>query len=226
MSSSRRRHARWLLLAGLTGLLLSLAACSRNPSGRAEVYVALGASDAVGIGATRPTEEGWVPLVRASLPGDPRLVNLGISGATLDAVIAQELPVLEDIRPDVVTIWVGVNDLRAGISLATFTEELDSLLGRVAATGPTKVAVLNVPDLQQVPDFQGHDPTTFDAEVRRWNATIADIAARHDARLVDLYGQSLELNEHPEYISIDGFHPSSAGYRRIADLTLNVLAEP
>jgi lysophospholipase L1-like esterase len=215
-----------LLLAGVTGLLLSLVACSRSSTGRAQVYVALGASDAVGVGATRPTEEGWVPLVRAGLPDNPHLVNLGISGATLEAVISQELPILEDVRPDIVTIWVGVNDLRAGVPLATFTQQLDTLLGRVAATGPTAIAVLNVPDLQQVPDFQGHDPTTFDAEVRQWNTTIADVAADYGARLVDLYGQSLELNAHPEYVSADGFHPSSAGYRRIADLTLHVLATP
>jgi len=32
-----------------------------------------------------------------------------------------------------------------------------------------------------------------------------------------------ELGAHPEYISGDGFHPSSAGYRRIADLVLDTL---
>jgi lysophospholipase L1-like esterase len=42
--------------------------------------------------------------------------------------------------------------------------------------------------------------------------------------LVDVRGQSLELAQHPEYVSTDGFHPSSAGYMRIAELTLAALA--
>jgi lysophospholipase L1-like esterase len=225
LSSRLRPDSGWLLLASLAAILLTLSACSRGTDDHAQVYAALGASDAVGIGATRPSVDGWVPLVQAGLPGNPQLVNLGISGATLDTILALELPVLEDAKPDIVTIWVGVNDLRAGVKLPEFTERLDETLARIAASGPSEIAVLNIPDLQQVPDFQGHDPVTFDAEVRQWNVAIAEIAARHGARVVDLYGPSLALNAHPEYISGDGFHPSSAGYQRIAELVLIVLGQ-
>jgi lysophospholipase L1-like esterase len=41
--------------------------------------------------------------------------------------------------------------------------------------------------------------------------------------LVDLYSGWAELAAHPDYISADGFHPSSAGYRRLADLVLDTL---
>jgi acyl-CoA thioesterase I len=36
--------------------------------------------------------------------------------------------------------------------------------------------------------------------------------------LVDLYGSWQDLAQHPEYVSTDGFHPSSEGYQRLADL--------
>ena len=45
------------------------------------------------------------------------------------------------------------------------------------------------------------------------------------ARCWSIYrAQALELAQHPEYVSNDGFHPSGAGYGRIAQLTLAALA--
>ncbi|MBA2449694.1 MAG: SGNH/GDSL hydrolase family protein, partial [Chloroflexi bacterium] len=59
----------------------------------------------------------------------------------------------------------------------------------------------------------------------RWNQTIAEVVARHGAELVDLHADWRELAEHPEYVGRDGFHPSSEGYRRLADVFLNVLVQ-
>jgi hypothetical protein len=46
-----------------------------------------------GWGATRPQQEGWVPLVATGLSGEVELLNLGVSGAALSDVIAGQLPV-------------------------------------------------------------------------------------------------------------------------------------
>jgi acyl-CoA thioesterase-1 len=54
--------------------------------------------------------------------------------------------------------------------------------------------------------------------VDRWNSVIADTAARHGATLVDLYSRWQEVAQHPEYLSGDGFHPSSDGYQALADV--------
>ncbi|HUY98998.1 MAG TPA: GDSL-type esterase/lipase family protein [Thermomicrobiaceae bacterium] len=189
------------------------------------LYVALGASDAVGVGADQPAADGWVPLVRDGLPTGTRgtqLVNLGIDGATLADVLSQEMPIAVDTHPDLVTLWSGVNDLRDGVSLETFGGQLDSLLGRLGGAR-TRVVVLDLPDLRLLPAFNGQDSAALDATVQRWNAVIAAAAARHGAVLVDLYAARAEFAHHPEYVSADGLHPSSAGYRRIADLVLKAI---
>ncbi|CAF4063670.1 unnamed protein product, partial [Adineta steineri] len=36
--------------------------------------------------------------------------------------------------------------------------------------------------------------------------------------LVDLHSHWKELGDHPEYVSFDGFHPSSDGYQRLAQV--------
>ena len=222
-----------LLLLLLISLLLAGGAAWSRTHDRAQtapgVYAALGASDTVGIGADHPSADGWVPLVHAALPPGTQLLNLGISGATLRDVLAQQAPVAVDVRPQWVSIWPGVNDLRAGVDLETFAGQLDTLLGQLGQrsaedagdTHRPTVVVLNIPDLRSLPVFAHVEHAALDTTVRMWNAAIADAANRHGAIVVDLYARWPELREHPEYISGDGFHPSNAGYRRIADLVLD-----
>lgn len=222
-----------ILILVLVGLVLGGALVWRGRVGTAgavapDVQVALGASDAVGVGATRPTIDGWVPLVAAGLPEGTQLVNLGVSGATLADMLADQLPVALDADPRWVTVWPAPNDFRNGTPLATFAQQLDQLLTALLPADlnqPRTIAVLTMPDVRSLPTFAGIESAALDARVREWNATIADVVGRHapNAVLVDLYDSWAELGAHPEYISGDGFHPSSAGYRRIADLVLDTL---
>ncbi|CAA9580333.1 MAG: hypothetical protein AVDCRST_MAG18-3039 [uncultured Thermomicrobiales bacterium] len=226
-----RPKISWLRIAALLLLLTSLlSACgwSREPTaGVVPVYVGLGASDAVGVGATRPQQEGWVPLVATGLSGEVELLNLGVSGAMLSDVIAGQLPVALDRAPRWVTLWPGANDFRNGVPLDTFAAQLDQILTalRPADGRDRLIAVLNLPDLRLLPVFARVGGGELDARVRDWNAVIAATVARHAdyATLVDLYAGWEEFGAHPEYVSADGFHPSSAGYRRIADLALAAL---
>lgn len=222
-----------VLVLVMVGLVLGGVLVWRGRVGTAravapQVQAALGASDAVGVGATRPTEDGWVPLVAAGLPEGTQLLNLGVSGATLADMIADQLPVAVDAAPRWVTIWPAPNDFRNGTALATFTQELDHLLTALQPADLNQrrtIAVLSLPDLRALPSFARSDAAGLDARVREWNTAIAEVVGRHapDAVLVDLYGSWAELGAHPEYISGDGFHPSSAGYRRIADFVLDTL---
>jgi acyl-CoA thioesterase I len=62
------------------------------------------------------------------------------------------------------------------------------------------------------------DQAALESTVAEWNGVIADTTARHGAVLVDLFARWQDLAEHPEYVSTDGFHPSTAGYQQLADL--------
>ena len=115
------------------------------------VYVALGASDSVGVGAANPPEEGWVPRFQQRLPAETRLVNLGVNGSTLAQALEQSLPVALDAQPDVVTVWLAVNDFNARVSLDQYERDLDRLLGALAEAQPRRILVANLPDLTRVP---------------------------------------------------------------------------
>ena len=115
------------------------------------------------------------------------------------------------------TVWLAVNDLNARVPLERYAADLDRLLGALASTR-ARVLVGNVPDLARLPVFSGRDQARVRAEVDRWNQVIATTAERHGARVVDLHSRWNELAEHPEYVAQDGFHPSSEGYARLAEL--------
>lgn len=211
------------LLPALLGLLLlGAAGCasesSRTIAHQVPLYVAIGASDSVGTGARVPSTEGWVPRLYAMMPAGTRLANLGIGGLRAHDALAQVLPVAVDLKPTVVTVWLGVTDLAALVPLDSYQADLDELLGTLERETKARVYVANLPDLSLLPAFAALPPEELRAEVARWNDAIAATVAAHNAVLVDLFSGWQELRDNPEYVSRDGLHPSSAGYRRVAEL--------
>jgi acyl-CoA thioesterase I len=211
------------ILIGALAVMLALGtvACSAHaqPASAGQrpiTYVAIGASDAVGVGAANPEKDGWVPKLGTQLGPNVRVVNLGVSGSTLSQALEEQLGPALDAQPDVVTVWLAVNDLNARVPLEEYGADLDTLLGGLEATH-ARVLVGNVPDLAALAAYRGLDADQVTAEVDRWNAVIAATTARHGDMLVDLYAHWQEIAEHPEYLSADGFHPSAEGYQALAD---------
>jgi lysophospholipase L1-like esterase len=212
-----------LLGAAAAVAALTLAACSVHAqAARPLTYVAIGASDAVGVGATNPETDGWVPRLGARLGPNVRVVNLGVSGSMLSQALQEQLGPAIDADPDVVTVWLAVNDLNAGVPLDQYAADLDNLLGQLDSTH-ARVLVGNVPDLGSLAAYRGIDPAPLRAEVQHWNQVIAQVTESHGDTLVDLYSHWQELAAHPEYVSADGFHPSSEGYQALADVFAEAL---
>ena len=220
-------------MAGVLAVTLVTAVACGQPSRDPLTYVALGASDAVGAGAADPEREGWVAALHGTMPAGTRLVNLGVSGSTLERALEEQLPRAIDAKPDVVTVWLAVNDLRSGVPLDDYRRDLDRLLTelRRVTTGP--VAVGNIPDLTRLPGFgsRGAPSPGLGGEIELWNEAIGEVAAERGAIVVDLFAASDEMAGHPEYLAPDGTHPSTAGHRRLAEIFWtairdDVLAEP
>jgi lysophospholipase L1-like esterase len=186
------------------------------------VYVAIGASDTVGVGADDPARNGWVPQLARLLGPGVHVHNLGSSGTLLRTARQDQLPAAIADQPDLVTVWLAVNDLNAGVLLDQYRADLDGLLASLGSQTHAVVLVANVPDLTRVPQYRGQDPTALRSVVQQWNQAIADTTARRGAHLVDLHAEYAELAAHPEDLSSDWFHPSSAGYARVAELFFEV----
>jgi len=187
------------------------------------IYVAIGASETFGTGADRPDTQSYPSDLRAHLIKGAQVVDLGIPGFTAHEALQGELPEALDAGPDLVTVWLGTNDIIQKVPLTDYQHDLDAILTQLGAKSHAHVAIANLPDLTLLPRFNTYDRATLKAEVQQWNAVIAQEAMGHQDILIDVYAHSSELIGHPEYISGDGLHPSTLGYQQIANLFYQVL---
>jgi lysophospholipase L1-like esterase len=179
-------------------------------------YVAIGASDATGYGVAAPRRDGWVPVLARRLPQPVRLLNAGVPGTTLREALETQLPRAVAAQPDLVTIWLLVNDVLAGVPISQYRTGLARLLGDLREKTDAVIAVGNAPYPPAGLDPWGLPDIARRALAQTWNAAIGGAAREHGALLVDLYS-GWPLDKHPEYIGPDGLHPTVAGYRALAD---------
>src|SRR5436305_6009107 len=116
-------------------------------------YVALGASDAVGIGSNIPGSQGYVPLVAAHLPNKSHLINLGISGIQLHQALSQELPLALSTSPNLITIWLVANDFIDGVTYDNYFYDLNLLFEDLHVSTHAGIVMANLPDLTRLPAF-------------------------------------------------------------------------
>jgi acyl-CoA thioesterase-1 len=190
-------------------------------------YVALGASDAVGIGSNLPGSQGYVPLVAAHLPKGSHLINLGVSGIQLHEALAEELPLALTTSPDLITIWLVANDFIGSVTYDDYMHDLNTLVQQLHANTHARIVMADLPDLTRLPAFANEtaaQKSQMLQAIQQWNAGITQLAKRYSVVLVDLFSQGSRLTAHPEYISIDGFHPSPSGYVQLANYFWQAIA--
>lgn len=243
--------SRALALAMVLGLVLG--GCSgghRRAAGpppeqptRAVTYVAVGASESVGFGTADPLRQAWPRLFfQSALPRQATFVNVAVPGATVADALAHQLADALAQSPDLVTVWLNVNDLIALVPVAEFERQLGSLVHDLRRSGATKVLVANTPPLDHLPAYLAcrrspgtggapcrlgsattrsvPPPELVNAGVDAYNAAIARVVAQQGAVAVDLHAAGLRARaegREAELVSGDGFHPSEAGHRDVAD---------
>jgi acyl-CoA thioesterase I len=183
-------------------------------------YVALGASDAVGVGSNSSGSQGYVPLIAEHLPKGSHLINLGISGIRLHEALSKELPLAVTTSPDLVTVWLVANDFVGGVPYKAYMHDLNTLLQRLHTSTYARIVMADLPDLTRLPAFANQTPAQkvqMLQAIQQWNEGIAQLARQYNVILLDLFSHGSEITAHPEYISFDGFHPSALGYVRLAN---------
>ncbi|MDQ3945149.1 MAG: SGNH/GDSL hydrolase family protein [Actinomycetota bacterium] len=187
------------------------------------LYVAVGASDSVGVGARRRRREAWPAVLHRDAVPAMRFINLAASGATVADALRRQMGRAVALRPSLVTVWLAVNDLAAGVAVGDYEHRLGELVQRLGGGGSTRVLVANIPYLDRLPVYLPWrhviPPEMLNAAVDAYNDAIEGVTRREEAGLVDLHAvarAAREAGTEAALISGDGFHPSSAGHRVIA----------
>jgi lysophospholipase L1-like esterase len=205
-----------------------LPACNHPPDGRKIefVYLALGTSDVIGVGAS-PLTEGYVYLLNQDLQQrivGTFLVTLGLPGARIEALNEQaRLTKHFHGEANLATIWVGANDLVHGDDPSRFQSDLRELLRTIQGSVSTVVVIANLPDLTQLDAFRSEpNPAVTLARVQAFNRAIEVEAPYVNASIVNVFGES---SAEDFVFDENGFHPTKAGHRRMANVFRKVILE-
>lgn len=199
------------------------AAIPRHPWNR---YVALGDSFTEGIGDPEANSpggyRGWSDRLAEELSSDHadfRYANLAIRGRLMGQILAEQLDAGLALKPDLISISAGGNDLiRPGSDPDALAERLDHAVEKMSHDGAT-VLLFNGPDPGVIP-VRG----VGRGKVAIYNENLRTIAARHDAVMADMW--SLRELAQPQMWIDDRLHCSPLGHHRVAMMALDALNVP
>ena len=175
-------------------------------------YLALGDSYTIGTGASDESRS-WPAIIAGRLGAE--LTNPAVNGYTTLDLIRQELPYVELINPDVVSVLIGVNDLVQGRTLDQYARSLvtiyDALDGR-------RVGAVSIPTWSYVPaaaDFGG--AAKVSSLTAEFNQVARDAAMQRGFTWIDIGDASTSGIGSRGWIAFDQLHPGDAQYAAWAD---------
>lgn len=188
-------------------------------------YVAIGDSLTEGIGDPGPAggHLGWADRlagILAERQPEFTYANLAVRGKTSAQIRAEQLEPALALRPDLVTVTAGMNDLvRARYDAAAAAANLEAMFARLTASG-ARVATVSFPDLGRIsPVARRVLPRILDL-----NARLRTLTRRYDVALLDVFPEPFTGD--PSLWSTDRLHASPLGHARIAAGMAHTLGFP
>ncbi|MEY8016982.1 SGNH/GDSL hydrolase family protein [Mycobacterium servetii] len=198
--------------------------CGANRAGYCR-YVAIGDSQTEGLWDGDDTVGllGFADRLAAMIdtlhPG-LQYANLAIRGKRISDVLTEQLPEALAMRPDLITVCAGMNDvIQPGRSFGRALVDLDHLHAALAESGAT-VVTTTFPNVAQFLPL-GRLVAT---RLTRINQAISDAAGQYGFRLVDLYSAA-SMRELDTW-AIDRVHASTKGHILFAAAAAEALNLP
>lgn len=188
-------------------------------------YVALGDSTTEGMcdGDDLVGYRGWADRLAEHLAvANPELryANLAVRGRLAAEVRAEQLAPALALKPDLVTVVAGMNDMiRPKFDAVAVARELEAMFAALSEAG-AKVATITFPDIGAiVPLARPIAPRAV-----ALNELIIAAAKRHDVGVFDAFRHRITTDV--RLWSADRLHANSVGHERIAAAMAHTLGLP
>ncbi|MFE0331385.1 SGNH/GDSL hydrolase family protein [Streptomyces sp. NPDC058960] len=190
-------------------------------------FVALGDSLTEGVGdPVGDTWRGWAALLAEGLaPADSpaEFTNLAVSGAQTRDLLERQTPAALDLRADVASVVIGVNDtLRCTFDIHAVAARLDQVYAAFRAHG-TVLLTACLPDPGTMLRLPGALARPLARRQRAVNTVVHALSERHGA--VHLHAADGDWISDRAMWSADRLHPGERGHRQLALRFHELLAE-
>ncbi|MFF4508535.1 SGNH/GDSL hydrolase family protein [Streptomyces sp. NPDC001401] len=188
-------------------------------------FVALGDSLTEGVGdPVADGWRGWAALLAGGLAEEPvEFTNLAVSGAQTREVLEQQTPAGLALRPDVVSVVIGVNDtLRCTFDIHAVAERLDKVYAAFTKQGATLLTAC-LPDPGSMLGLPGSLARPLARRQRAVNRVVHALSDRYGA--VHLHAAEEAWITDRAMWSADRLHPGEQGHRQLAVRFHSLLAE-
>jgi lysophospholipase L1-like esterase len=161
--------------------------------------------------------EGWQKYFATMFAGKP-YVNRGIGGQTTPQMLVRFHPDVVALKPKVVVILAGTNDIAGNTGPSTLEMIEDNLasMAEIARANGIKVVLSSVLPVYDYPWKPGLEPAPKIIALNKW---MKDYAKKHGAIYLDYHSAMAdERGGMRSGLASDGVHPTEAGYRVMAPL--------
>jgi lysophospholipase L1-like esterase len=158
---------------------------------------------------------------------DRDIVNRGICGQTSSEILGRMKADVIDLKPTVVLVLAGTNDIARGVPLQTIEGNLTMIADLAGAHGirPLFASLLPVSDYHQRDNpawerTRDRSPQT----IRALNEWIQAFCRERGYTYVDYFSATVDNKGYlGADLADDGLHPNSAGYRLMAPVALTAI---
>lgn len=197
----------------LTGYLIARVSPYEQPGTGAGDILILGDSTGYGTGATK-SEDSIAGRIGAEYPRYS-ISNNSKNGRVIEGARDVMVNLRQSKQYDLMVLQIGANDLIAGRPVDVVVGEMQQLIERVLPVA-RNIVIISAGNIGATPIFSGsragqlqEASKTYDQEMK----VLAD--AYNQVYFVSLYDDPIEdpfVMQPKVYTSIDGLHPTSAGY--------------
>jgi lysophospholipase L1-like esterase len=168
--------------------------------------------------------EGWNKLDKSFWDGKP-YINRGISGQTTPQMVLRFQQDVIDLKPKVVVILAGINDIAGNTGPMTLEQTRDNIIAmaHLAKANGIKVVLSSVIPAYDFPWRPGIEPAE---KVVVLNKMLKAYSVKNKIVYLDYFSAMAdERNGLRKELGNDGVHPNQEGYKIMAPLAEKAIAE-
>jgi lysophospholipase L1-like esterase len=180
-------------------------------------YLPLGDSYTICTGATE--KESWPVLLTQHLNDEKikttLLENPARNGYSTQNLIDRELPLVKKLKPNFVTLLIGVNDWVREVPENTFKKNFIFILDELQKELPdkSKIVLITIPDFGVTPQGKLYGGGRDISEgISAFNSLIKAEGKKRGLPVVDVFAVSKKMKEDNSLVAADGLHPSAKEY--------------